>query len=227
MSDDPVSLDNFCGVARLFPLPNLVMFPHVVQPLHVFEPRYRQMMADALSDDRLMAMVLLHPGWEENYHKHPPIHPTACIGSIFKEERLSDGRYNLLLHGLSRVRIVEELCCGKLYRTARVELLVDEGVPGAAQEKSLRRQLEQRVSQWFKSQSLALKQMRKLLESPLPLGALCDIFGFALPLELELKQSMLEEVHVGRRAQLLLDQLAAHCPPSLLLRRYPPEFSGN
>jgi len=230
MTDEPVSLDNFGGIARLFPLPNLVLFPHVVQPLHIFEPRYRQLMADALDDDRLMALVLLRPGWEEDYHKRPPLFSVACLGSIFKEERLSDGRYNLLLHGLSRVRLLEELADGKAYRSARVELLGDEGIPNTAMEQEMRRRLGQRVGHWFASQTVALEQLHKLLQSNLPLGALCDIFGFALPLELELKQQLLEEVHIGQRAQLLINHLESHGPPSLLspvLRKYPAEFSSN
>src|SRR3954465_8007381 len=99
MSDHPESLDDFGGTARLFPLPNLVLFPSVVQPLHVFEPRYRQLMVDALAEDRLIAMALLQPGWEDDYHKRPPIYPGVCIGRIFKEEKLEDGRFNLLLQG--------------------------------------------------------------------------------------------------------------------------------
>ena len=63
MSQDPLTLENFTGTVRLFPLPNLVLFPNVAQPLHVFEPRYRQLMADSLAADRLIAMALLQPGW--------------------------------------------------------------------------------------------------------------------------------------------------------------------
>src|SRR5580700_9155649 len=104
MSQSTSALEGFSCTARLFPLPNLVLFPHVIQPLHVFEPRYRQLMEDALQADRLMAIALLQPGWEEDYHQRPPIHPVVCIGRIFKEERLEDGRFNLLLQGLCRAR---------------------------------------------------------------------------------------------------------------------------
>ena len=109
MSDDLTPLSGFGGTARLFPLPNLVLFPHVVQPLHIFEPRYRELMADALAGDRLIALALLRPGWEEDYDQQPPIHPVICLGSIHKEERLPDGRYNLLLQGVSRARVLEEV----------------------------------------------------------------------------------------------------------------------
>src|SRR6266404_347720 len=119
MNDDFSPLAGFCGVARLFPLPNLVLFPHVMQPLHIFEPRYRQMTADALSGDRYIAMVLPMPGWEDSYEAAPPLHPVACIGRIIAEQLLDDGRYNILLRGLARVRIVKEIHCKKMYRIAR------------------------------------------------------------------------------------------------------------
>src|SRR5436853_468650 len=102
MNDDQYILANFPGRARLFPLPNLVLFPHVVQPLHVFEPRYRQMTADALADDRLITLVLLKPGWEDAGNKPPAVHPVACLGRVVADQLLPDGRYNLLLRGLSR-----------------------------------------------------------------------------------------------------------------------------
>src|SRR5205085_10289648 len=104
-----------------FPLPNLVLFPHVVQPLHIFEPRYRQMTADALASNRLITLVLLRAGFEEESEKRPPLHDTACVGKVLGEQKLEDGRYNLLLRGVSRVRIVEEVPSVKLYRVGRVE----------------------------------------------------------------------------------------------------------
>jgi Lon protease-like protein len=229
MSDDPASLSDFCGTARLFPLPNLVLFPQVVQPLHIFEPRYRELMADSLAGDRLMALALLRPGWEEDYEQGPPIHPVVCLGRVLQEERLPDGRYNLLLHGLSRARVQEELQTGKLYRSARVELLADVPLAPGPAEQALRKQLGQRVTGRFAGQAATLAQLNRLLQSPLPLGALCDIFGFALPLEVVVKQELLAEVRVEQRARLLLSQLEpAEAPePAARPRQFPPEFSKN
>jgi Lon protease-like protein len=226
MSHHPASLGDFCGTARLFPLPNLVLFPHVVQPLHIFEPRYRELVADALAGDRLMALALLLPGWEEDYHRCPPIHPVVCLGRISQEERLPDGRYNLLLHGLVRARVGEELKTDKLYRSARVELLAD--VPAGPGEGMLRWELGQRVRARFAGQAGTLAQLERLLESPL--GSLCDVFSFALPLEVEVKQQLLAEERVEQRARLLLSQLEPGeppQPPAAPARRFPPEFSAN
>jgi Lon protease-like protein len=229
MSQDPHPLSDFAGTVRLFPLPNLVLFPHVAQPLHVFEPRYRQMMADALADDRLLAMALLRLGWEEEYDKKPPLHPMICIGRILQEERLADGRYNLLLQGLSRARIVEEVPSPKLYRVARVELCQDVPAP-AGREQELRRALGEGVVPFFSKQPQALWQLQQLLASPLALGPLCDVFCCALPIDLEVKQLLLETLDVEARVRRLLADLAARAPAPTGQapgKPFPPSFSAN
>ena len=129
-----------------------MLFPYVIQPLHIFEPRYRELMADALEDDRLIALAMLEPGWEDDYEKQPPIYPVLCIGRIIKEECLPDGRYNLLLHGLHRAHIVEELPADKPYRTARVVLLEDVPIASDAVEQELREKLSEYMNVWFAAQ---------------------------------------------------------------------------
>jgi uncharacterized protein len=231
MHGDPTSLTDFCGTVRLFPLPDLVLFPCVVQPLHIFEPRYRELMNDALAGDRLIAPALLKPGWEEGYDQQPPIFPVVCLGRIFKEERLADGRYNMLLHGLSRARIVEELKTDRLYRSARVELLEEGPDPSGEKGRALRERLGKQMARWLAAQQTALDQMDKLLKSSLSLGTLCDIFSFALPFGSELKQGLLEETDPSRRADQLLDHLDTFAPlpgpGQSSPRRFPPEFSSN
>src|SRR5689334_24875244 len=76
----------------LFPLPNVVLFPRAILPLHIFEERYKAMTADALQGDRVIAMAMLKPGWEKNYYGTPPIDPIVCVGSIWSHERLPDGK---------------------------------------------------------------------------------------------------------------------------------------
>src|SRR4051794_27194419 len=124
--DNDIDLRDFDNMARLFPLPGLVMFPHVVLPLHIFEPRYRQMTEDALAGDRLITMIQISPlpsgkSWIEPVK----IEEVGCLGRIIQHERLPDGRFNILLLGRKRVRISRELTSDKLYRTAEVELLED------------------------------------------------------------------------------------------------------
>ena len=229
MSDDLTSLGDFRGRARLFPLPNLVLFPYVVQPLHVFEPRYRQLMEDAVKDDRLIGMALLRPGWETEYHKKPPVYPVICLGRIHKEERLTDGRWNLLLHGLARARVVEEIAHDKPYRGARVELIAEVPAPPTAEE-GLRRQLGEHMARWFAQQSAALAQLRQLLVSTMPLGTLCDVLSFALPTAVDFKQGLVEEGDVEARVRRLLAHLEQGAPPPRPAppeRPFPPGFSPN
>ena len=108
----------------LFPLPNVVLFPSVPLPLHVFEPRYRKMVEDALETHRTIGMALLRPGYEADYQGRPPIYPIGCAGLIQQHERLEGGRFNILLHGRRRFRVVCEHD-GEPYRLASVEALDD------------------------------------------------------------------------------------------------------
>ena len=111
----------------LFPLPTAVLFPNVFLPLHIFEPRYRQMVADALAGDRMIGMVLLRAGWQNEYEGRPSIYPIGCSGVITHVETLADGRYNLVLRGLDRFRVVSE-DHSRPYRRAEIELLGDATV---------------------------------------------------------------------------------------------------
>jgi len=126
----------------IFPLPSAVLFPNVFLPLHIFEPRYRAMIAEALDGDRMVGMVLLRPGWEADYEGRPPIYPIGCAGLITFAERLKDGRFNIVLRGLEKFRVLgEEDRRG--YRLASIERIV-EPVSDAdrAAVRAARRRLE-------------------------------------------------------------------------------------
>lgn len=228
MSDSFSPLAGFTGAVRLFPLPNLVFFPHVMQPLHIFEPRYRQMTADALEGDRLIALVLPKPGWEQDYACAPPIYSVATVGTIIADQKLDDGRYNILLRGLSRIHLLGEIPSNKLYRKAKAELLVEDPTTSPAKERRLRKQLVSAAPPLFANQGAIMAQFRKLLKSELPLGALCDLIAFALPLDVEFKQRLLEELDVATRTAALLHHLAElKKMPDAAELPFPPEFSVN
>lgn len=110
----------------LFPLPGTVLFPGMPLPLHVFEPRYRRMVEDALAGARVIGMVLLRPGWEDDYLGRPAVYPVGCAGHLQACEALPDGRFNIVLSGLSRFRILDEEG-GQPYRLARVVELPEAG----------------------------------------------------------------------------------------------------
>src|SRR5438309_4872697 len=115
---DDHDLKDFGSVCRLFPLPGVVLFPHAVLPLHIFEPRYRQMTEDALATDRLITIVQIRPPGEWKSPEEPSLEEFGCLGRIFKHERLPDGRFNFLLLGHKRVRLTREVPSAKLYRTS-------------------------------------------------------------------------------------------------------------
>lgn len=119
----------------IFPLPSVVLFPNVFLPLHVFESRYRQMVADALSGDRIIGMVLLKTGFEGDYEGRPPIYRTGCSGLITYVERSNDGRCNLILRGLEKFTVhgEEDPRTGRHYRRALVTT-VDETVRDSDRE---------------------------------------------------------------------------------------------
>jgi uncharacterized protein len=108
----------------IFPLPTTVLFPNIFLPLHIFEPRYREMVADAIENDRLIGMALLKPGWERNYDGQPAVYAIGCSGVMTHVEQLPDGRYNIVLRGLERFRIIDE-DHERPYRRALIEPLAE------------------------------------------------------------------------------------------------------
>src|SRR3954451_18070555 len=107
-SDDQTHAPATLGAVPLFALPNVVLFPRAVLPLHIFEERYKAMTADALAGRRLVAMALLKSGWGKDYYHRPEIEPVVCVGIILSHERLPDGKYNFLLQGHTRARVARE-----------------------------------------------------------------------------------------------------------------------
>ena len=122
-------------ILPLFPLSNVVLFPGVRAPLHIFEPRYRQMIKAALAADRWIGMIAVHPDHVNEIDGNPPLFSVGCAGVIAESEPLKDGKYNIVLLGTDRFRIQSELpeAAGRLYRVAEVELLED---PLEAAERS-------------------------------------------------------------------------------------------
>jgi Lon protease-like protein len=107
-------------IIPIFPLPNLVLFPGVSVPLHIFEPRYREMVADVAQSHRLIGMMLLKGEWQQDYHAFPDLFEIGCAGRIGGLVKLPDGRYNMVLEGEAEFRIVREIR-DRPYRQAEIE----------------------------------------------------------------------------------------------------------
>ena len=207
MERQPFDPASFSGIVPVFPLPNCVLFPGMFLPLHIFEPRYRAMTADALAGERLIAMALLKPGWQPDYAGSPPVHEIAGVGKIVEDVKLEDGRYNLVLIGLSRVRILEEVGDGP-YRRARVRILEDVA-PGKGYERQ-RRTLLGIYTQIMKDLTQGTVPMPP---DDVPLGMLCDLVASLLSFDPPTKQGFLEELRVTLRCDRLLERLEGLRPP--------------
>jgi hypothetical protein len=186
----------------IFPLPSVVLFPEVTLPLHVFEPRYRDMVADALAGDHLIGMVLLRPGWEPFYEDRPPVFSVGCVGVISHHERLDDGRYNIVLQGVDRVRLTGETD-GRSYRRAFIEPLGDP-LAHAEREplREARHRLEALVAPFTDPSGGELR-----IPPSVPDVELVNALAQYLPLEPIEKQALLERDGVLARCRALIDLL--------------------
>ena len=192
----------------LFPLPNVVLFPNVFLPLHIFEPRYREMVADAVKSDRMIGMVLLCPGWQGDYEGRPRVYPIGCSGVITHVDPLPDGRYNLVLRGVERFRILEE--DDRLsYRRASIEPLPESTCRGEdlAAVRNQRAKLDALLAPAIQ-RSLAdipggEPKIPKAMADEDLVNALAQYLDFE-PLE---KQALLEQRSLRSRAESLVELL--------------------
>ena len=230
---------NFENKVRLFPLPNLVLFPGVMQGLHVFEPRYRQLMDDALAADHLITMAVLKtpdPTTIENpFDLCPEIYPTVCIGKIITHSKTEDGRYNLLLVGARRARIVREIKTDKAYRTAEVELVEDSVHSSEDQINQLRKRLVKSFLKFAKEkQGLGQETIKNMLVDSMPISLLVDLVSYAVGLEPEDQIKILETPEADLRCQYVLEMIEKmdaspppHPHPDFDRTGFPPDFSAN
>jgi Lon protease-like protein len=165
----------------LFPLPGVVLFPGALLPLHIFEPRYRAMVADALSGDRTIGMAMMMPGWEHG-GETPAIFPVGGAGRIVDSEELPDGRYDIVLEGDFRYRILGESAPAP-YRIASVEEV--ESVPFASEAEA--RRVSQEATSLFREVAAPMEL------PPLPDGPLSpEHLGFQLALRLRYEPAELQ-----------------------------------
>jgi Lon protease-like protein len=189
-------------VIPVFPLPNVVLFPNVQLPLHIFEQRYRAMVRDASGNTpSLIGMVLLRgDSWQDEYEGNPAVYPIGCVGEMARMVPMPDGRSNILLKGVREFEIQDEIST-ESYRQARVTWRpVHTGVLPDGQQQELRGLLERYLPQ--------NENVEKFLADPaIDDEFFVNFFSFhldLLPLE---KQSLLEAATLPERATCLRDIL--------------------
>jgi len=192
----------------IFPLPDVVLFPRTVLPLHIFEPRYRAMVKDCLAGDPRLAMALLRPGWEADYYGRPPVYTIAGAGEIIQHEELPDGRYNILVRGTMRIGILEEVATDKPYRTVRARPLPDrydeaDADALAGRVERLKVFYLRMLSELQKGQS----ELAKLCAGVKDPGIIVDRIAGSVVADAETRQQVLEAVEVSTRLGLVQEHL--------------------
>jgi Lon protease-like protein len=220
MSPSGLALEDL-AVLPVFPLPNVVLFPGATLPLHVFEPRYRELTREVLAGRQLMAVARLQIGFEDDYEGRPPLFDICGVGSVIDSVAHGDGRYDITLRGLARVRIVKELPADKPFRRLQVEelpdLASDPAVTSAWQRKliSLWASLGPHLPE-------SVRDLRALTRGAEGAGAYADRLAGALVGDANASQRLLEELDPAERLRLLTEKLQSIldsvAPPSAARR---------
>lgn len=191
-------------ILPIFPLPNVVFFPKMHLPLHIFEARYRQMVKDAVANHRMIGMALLRGGWEKDYYGNPDIYPVGCLGEIVSVTPFPDGRYNIVLYGSREYEIQEHILDKTPYRQAKVLLRKEHDSSEPTLLSSLKNEILKLVQQIEEEQS---EHVNILKDPSLDEETWVNFCCFSLDVSTLEKQSLLEARTLEERATCLLNVL--------------------
>lgn len=190
----------------VFPLPGLVLLPQQVIPLHIFEERYRSMVRDALDGAGQIAMGLFEGSrWKQDYHGRPPLRRAVCVGQIVHHDPLPDGRFNVLVQGVCRARIVGELPPreDRPYREAMLEPL-EGGAPDEAGLEPMREWVEAQLDGGeLRRLSCASELLEYVRNEDVPMNVLLELIAFTTLEGVEVRYGLLAEAELSRRAELV------------------------
>lgn len=179
----------------VFPIAGAVLFPHMQLPLHIFEPRYRALVRDALSRDQRIGMVQPRDAGDP-----PSLFDVGCVGKIGHVEALDDGRYNIILEGLSRFRIRRELSVDTVFRQVEADLIADDDIHqtlGLMERASLERE----AKRFADAQGYAVdwNAVGRLDDE-----AIVNGIAQVAPFDIAAKQALLEANSLSDRAELTM-----------------------
>ncbi|MGC4117783.1 MAG: LON peptidase substrate-binding domain-containing protein [Myxococcales bacterium] len=189
---------------KVFPLPKAVLLPGSSLPLHIFEPRYRAMVAAALEGDKVLSVAMLAPGWEKDYEGRPAVRPLAGVGIVDDAEKLPDGRYNILVRGVARVRLLREHAPEQPFREVVADLAEEPPASDRHQVDLVRRAVLQLTETLPEELAQALATAAARIPDP---GTLCDVVAAAVLDEPEDLQGVLESLDVQSRVRKLLGEI--------------------
>lgn len=208
--DPRAALRGAVAALKVFPLHGVAVLPGTPAPFHVFEPRYRALVEDALRGDRILAVPGLF-GKSDAHALRPPLRAVCGAGIIEAEERHADGRFDIVVRGIARVRLLEELPQTRLYREFRAEIVEDRLPAGGAAalegELEALRQIVYALSTRLPSESGAPQLAEAVAQMKDP-SAIVDLVAAAAVSEPDPRQRVLEEADVARRLELVLREVA-------------------
>lgn len=187
---------------KVFPLPSVVLLPGAAAPLHIFEPRYRALVKDALESDGLIAMAQVMPGQETLVAGKPQVEDMLCVGLIGMNEVLEDGRYNLVLIGVARARVRSELPSSQLYREFEAEFVEDEEVDPEV-DVNLRRAVVELVARLPTQVGQRVAQVASRVSG----GALADVVASTFMQDAAKRFEVLNETDVRQRIEIVTEEL--------------------
>jgi Lon protease-like protein len=196
-------------VVPLFPMPRTVLLPGELMPLHVFEDRYRDLVRDALASHKVIGVVNIASGHEDEQLGAPPLQQVGCVGVIAQHRELEDGRYLIWLVGLERFRIDEELDPDTAYRQAKVAYEgMEESVADIARIQPMRRELRSTLPRLLESDEATRRQMVEQLDEVTD-GQLIALATHILEVSPERKQEVLESATLVDRYMMIYEDLYA------------------
>lgn len=210
MAEENAIQVNFAKPMPLFPLDAAALLPQQVLPLHIFEPRYFQMVEQALDGAGQFAMAVFEGSeWRKNYHGRPTLRPAVCIGQIVQHEKLAENKFNVLLQGVCRAKIVRETppSVERLYRSARLEPI---GIDEEAEQKLYG--VRERLTELLTDGPLARLShaewvVERIRDDDIPTAVILELASFALPTAREIRYRLLAEPDAGERAGIIEKEL--------------------
>ncbi len=208
--DPKAALRKAAAALKVFPLHGVSVLPGTPAPFHIFEPRYKALVAEALHGDRILAVPALF-GKSDAHAMYPPLRAVCGAGIIEAEERFPDGRYDIVVRGLARVRLLEELPRNKLYREFRAEILEDRLPAGGAAslggELETLRQLVYELSTKLPKESGAPQLAEAVAQMKDP-SSIVDLVAAAAVSDGDSRQKLLEQLDVARRLEMVIEEVA-------------------
>ena len=187
---------------KIFPLPSVVLLPGTAAPLHIFEPRYRELVKDALASDGILAMAQVMPGQESLIAGQPALEEMLCIGLIGMNELLEDGRYNIVLVGVARARLRHEHPTTHLYREVEAEFIEEETLEPEA-DVSLRRAVVELVARLPTQVGQRVAQVASRHSG----GALADVVASTFMQDPARRFEVLNEIDPNLRMEIVTEEL--------------------